>query len=334
MLAAPVTANPPINSGLRPINLSRDVRPVLALLNLSFGPLRDSHGRVISDRFSLSQETPFARRLSMMSRGFVPGFVWEESGRIVGNVTLLESPIHGRYLVANVAVHPDFRRRGIARALMQEALAHIESWHGRQVYLQVESDNRAALSLYDSLAFERRGEVRRWQAAISRLRLPPPGEAASSRVRPLRSREWRAARELDRASFNPDLNWPAPPPADYYKSGWWQRLGDLLNGRRQETLVVQAGQQSLAGLADVVSDWGRPHHMRLCIAPDWQGKLDGVLLHAAVQRLRRFHGGEVLLNHPVSEPATEALFKAAGFQVRRSLTVMRKNLGQLYSSEK
>lgn len=331
MLAAPVTADSPLNSGLRPINLSRDVRPVLALLNLSFGPLRDSHGRVISDRFSLNQSAPFARRLSMMSRGFVPGFVWEESGRIVGNVTLLESPLQGRYLVANVAVHPDFRRRGIARALMQEALAHIESWHGHQVYLQVESNNQSALALYDSLAFERRGVVRRWQAAIGKLRLPPPEQAAGPRVRPLRSREWRAARDLDRAGFSPDLNWPAPPPADYYKSGLWQKLGDLLNGRRQETYVVEDGRRALIGLADIVSEWGRPHHLRLCIAPEWQGKLDGVLLHAAVRRLRRFRGGDILFNYPAADPAAESQFEAAGFQVRRSLTVMRKNLGQANS---
>ncbi len=328
MLAAPITASSPISSGLRPINLSRDVRPVLALLNLSFGPLRDSHGRVISDRFSLSQSAPFARRLSLVSRGFVPGFVWEESGRIVGNVTLLESPIHGRYLVANVAVHPDFRRRGIARALVHEALAHIESWNGSQVYLQVESDNQAALALYDSLAFELRGHVRRWQGRVGKLRLLPLEQAAGPRVRRLRGKEWRAARELDRAGFNPDLNWPAPPPPDYYKSGLWQKLGDLLNGRRQESWVVEDGQRSLIGLADVVSEWGRPHHFRLCIDPKWQGQLERLLLQTAVKRLNRFRGGDVLLNYPAAEPATESLFEATGFRVRRSLTVMRKNLSQ------
>ena len=71
MLAAPVAANKPTDSGPRPINLGKDVRPVLALLNTSFGPLRDSRGRAISDRFSLNQSAPFARRLSMMSRGFI-----------------------------------------------------------------------------------------------------------------------------------------------------------------------------------------------------------------------------------------------------------------------
>lgn len=329
MLAAPVTANSPITSGPRPINLAKDVRPVLALLNTSFGPLRDSDGRVISDRFSLNQSAPFVRRLSMMSRGFIPGFVWEESGRIVGNVTLLESPIHGRYLVANVAVHPDFRRRGIARALMDEALAHIESWNGHEVYLQVESDNDAAIALYDSMAFDRRGQVKRWQASIVNLRLPAPEVAIGPPARPLRRREWRVARELDRDGFAPDLNWPAPPPPEYYKTGLLQSIGDLLNGRRQETWVVErsdGSDNSIIGLADILSEWSRPHQLRLCIAPEWQGKLDGALLHAAVRRLLRFRGGSVWLNYPAAEPATEALFKASNFHVRRALTVMRKRL--------
>jgi GNAT superfamily N-acetyltransferase len=333
MLAAPVTANSPINRGLRPINLARDIRPVLALLNTSFGPLRDSQGRVISDRFSLSQAAPFTRRLSMMSRGFVPGFVWEESGRIVGNVTLLESPIHGRFLVANVAVHPDYRRRGIARALMEEALAHITSWRGHQVYLQVESDNEAALALYDSLAFERRGVVRHWHARLAKLRLLSPEQIAGPPARPLHRREWRAARELDRLGFNPDLNWPAPPPADHYKSGLWQRLNDLLNGRRQETWTIEdldAPGQPLLALADIVSEWSRPHQLRLCITPQRHDDLLGPVLHTAVKRLARFRGGKILLNHPAASPAAEELFKAAGFQPRRTLTVMRKNLGQSY----
>jgi GNAT superfamily N-acetyltransferase len=329
MLAAPVTANNQISSGPRPINLGRDVRPVLALLNTSFGPRKDSRGRAVSERFALNQSANFARRLSMMSRGFVPGFVWEESGRIVGNVTLLESPIYGHYLVANVAVHPDFQRQGIARALMNEALAHIKSWDGRQVYLQVESDNDAGLRLYDSMAFEQRGRVQRWQASVTRLRLPAVETAAWPEVRAMRRREWKAARELDRIGFNPDLNWPAPPPADYYKSGWLQIMGDLLNGRRQETWIVEDenGQdRSMIGLVDIASEWSRPHQLRLCIAPPWQGKLDGALLYHAISRFRRFRGGTVWFNRPAGDPAVEAMIEASNFELRRSLTVMRKNL--------
>jgi GNAT superfamily N-acetyltransferase len=329
MLAAPVTAQNQYSSGPRPINLGRDVRPVLALLNVSFGPVRDKQGRAVADRFSLSQSAPFARRLSMVSRGFIPGFVWEESGQIVGNVTLLESPIRGRYLVANVAVHPDFRRRGIARSLMHEALGHIQSWNGRQVYLQVESDNETAKELYQSMAFDEVGGVNRWQGYMSRLRFgstdetpigPPP--------RLLRRREWRDARRLDRIGFEPDLNWPAPPPADYYKTGLLQRAGDLLNGRRQETWILESRHDQgshLIGLADIVSEWNRPHNLRLCIAPLFRGRLDGSLLKLAVSRLRRFRGGAVWLNYPAADTKMATLLEASNFQLRRSLTVMLKN---------
>jgi hypothetical protein len=136
---------------------------------------------------------------------------------------------------------------------------------------------------------------------------------------------------LDRAGFSPDLNWPAPPPADYYKIGLWQRLGDLLNGRRQETLVIEdqvdAGRP-LAGLVNVVSEWSRPHHLRLCIAPERQDDLLGPLLHTAVKRLARFRGGRVLFNYPATTSTAETLIGSTGFQPRRTLTVMRKNLGQ------
>ena len=329
MLAAPVAVQRQYSSGPRPINLGRDVRPVLALLNVSFGPVRDSQGRAVADRFSLSQSAPFARRLSMVSRGFIPGFVWEESGQIVGNVTLLESPIRGRYLVANVAVHPDFRRRGIARGLMHEALGHIQSWNGRQVFLQVESDNEAGIELYLSLAFSELGAIHRWQGYMSRLRFSSTQQTIGPPPRLLRRREWREARQLDRIGFEPNLNWPAPPPADYYKTGLLQRASDLLNGRRQETWVLESERDQgsdLIGLADIVSEWNRPHNLRLCIAPPFRGRLDESLLKLAVSRLRRFRNGNVWLNYPAADGTMKTLLEASNFQLRRSLTVMRKNM--------
>ena len=51
------------------------------------------------------------------------GYVWVEGERIVGNVSLIvfHHQRHKLNMVANVAVHPDFRHRGIARALTERA---------------------------------------------------------------------------------------------------------------------------------------------------------------------------------------------------------------------
>ena len=52
--------------------------------------------------------------------------------------------------ILNLAVSPEFRRRGIARALLN---ALLEGFHGA-VFLEVRESNRAALELYKSLHFQ------------------------------------------------------------------------------------------------------------------------------------------------------------------------------------
>ena len=53
----------------------------------------------------------------------VSGYVWEDSGRITGNVSLMPVNKDGSraFMIANVAVHPDYRRLGIGRVLTEQA---------------------------------------------------------------------------------------------------------------------------------------------------------------------------------------------------------------------
>jgi ribosomal-protein-alanine N-acetyltransferase len=55
--------------------------------------------------------------------------------------------------VLNVATAPELRRRGFARALMDEALAYAARERVRLVLLEVRRSNRAAIKLYRGLAF-------------------------------------------------------------------------------------------------------------------------------------------------------------------------------------
>lgn len=58
----------------------------------------------------------------------------------------------GEYYIDSLAVKPEYRGRGIAKALMQKQIAHGQSL-GLECTLLVDPDNPAALALYQSLGF-------------------------------------------------------------------------------------------------------------------------------------------------------------------------------------
>ena len=55
--------------------------------------------------------------------------------------------------IVEVAVHPDYRRRGIAKALITSAINSAEGLH--TVFLEVRESNVPAVKLYESFGFER-----------------------------------------------------------------------------------------------------------------------------------------------------------------------------------
>lgn len=55
--------------------------------------------------------------------------------------------------IATLAVHPDYRRRGIARCMMSEILGEVASQGAQEVTLEVRESNIAAQSLYHSFGF-------------------------------------------------------------------------------------------------------------------------------------------------------------------------------------
>lgn len=332
MLATPVTAVGRSSSGPRPINLAKDSRQVLKLLDQSFGRRYRSLGqRVLYDRLSLSQANPLVLRFNMMTSGFIPGFVWEEDGRIVGNLTLLGSEMPGRYLIANVAVHPDFRRRGIARGLLHEALDHIIGQGGRTVMLQVESDNDPAITLYLTSGFHIVGTIKRWQTSPSNLRYVPIQADSVGRVRLIGRQDWRAAYHLDRAIVHPDLNWPIPPTPDFYKTGIWRSIVDFVNGRKFTAWVTEVqtsngDRKKLVGLISISSEWGRPTWLRIRVDPAWQEEAEPMLMNNAIKYLKGNRSGTVRINHPADDQLANQMLSEANFRIQRSLTIMTLDL--------
>ena len=64
--------------------------------------------------------------------------------------------------IASLAVHPDYRRRGVADALMRHTLAGLRADGVRRVELMVRTGNAAAAQLYRALGFRRVRTVARY----------------------------------------------------------------------------------------------------------------------------------------------------------------------------
>jgi len=73
------------------------------------------------------------------SMGYMGGFFPRKVGHIV-----------------SIAVLPEFRRRGIATALMREAIGRLrELYKVKEVYLEVRVSNEPAIRLYEKLGFKK-----------------------------------------------------------------------------------------------------------------------------------------------------------------------------------
>lgn len=72
--------------------------------------------------------------------------------KIIGHVIFW--CIKDRAMINNIAVHPDFRRMGVAEAVMRQVLDKIKKTGASLVTLEVRPSNVAARSLYHKLNFE------------------------------------------------------------------------------------------------------------------------------------------------------------------------------------
>ena len=66
--------------------------------------------------------------------------------------------------ILSVAVMPDHRRRGTGRRLLEEALRHIYREGARNIHLEVEDTNLAAIALYRGVEFRESGRRKGYYA--------------------------------------------------------------------------------------------------------------------------------------------------------------------------
>ncbi len=87
-----------------------------------------------------------------------PAGVGDGAGRPLGYVVAMVAGPEAE--IADLAVSPEARRRGIARALIDRLLADLEAENVAAVFLEVRESNQPARALYESRAFRAIGRRR------------------------------------------------------------------------------------------------------------------------------------------------------------------------------
>jgi len=318
---------------VRTLNILRDLPTVADLIELCFSPTMDQDGqRYLSDMRRASRDDKFLRWANHMAETTslpLTGYVWEEHNKIVGNASLILFRDNGKriYLIANVATHPDHRRRGIGRILTQRAMEHARNKKASAVWLHVRDDNPGAIKLYEDLGFQEIARRTNWQANPD-LHFPKPD--TDIQIVPRHPRFWSQQQDWLRRLYPDALSWYQPLNFNALKPGLMNWLYMLFMDFNIKQWAAVRGDNLLATLT-WMPQGGRTESIYGATAGRVGGDLSsyrdqGSEAEALTQLL--IHVRRALSNRStlaLDYPAGEMLdaIQAAGFKPRRTLIWMR-----------
>ncbi len=312
-----MNASPP---AIRPFKIARDLKPVTDLLEICFSRPDDADSRrYIASMRRASQDERFLRWASAGPRSSLPlrGFVWEEEGRIVGNVNL--AVFHHRrraiYMIVNVAVHPAYRRRGIARALVFQAMYQARRQKAASIWLQVREDNPGAIRLYEQLGFSTRARRTIWSVTPEYRPFTRPVRLKIGRRQPT---DWQQQKNWLAATYPPMLAW-------FFSPGWrrlspwpWDTLWRNLLDHPVRQWRMHDGD-TLQGVVSWMASGNRRDTLWLAAPTTADPEaLTALLVHAQRKLSSRL---ELRLDLPAR--LHQAALQAAGFQPLRTLLWMQ-----------
>ncbi|HHX63709.1 MAG TPA: GNAT family N-acetyltransferase [Chloroflexi bacterium] len=313
---------------IRPFNPTRDMAGLASLIEVAFGPeLALTGSRMVQDMRQMALLGPM---LSLAGRvaSLFSGYVWIEDGRLVGNVTLTQEKDPKVWTISNVAVLPDYRRRGIAAQLMDVAIEHVRRRGGRRILLQVRSNNEGAIRLYRRLGFvtydvqhELDISSSAWPVSVGPLRpglravRPRDGAGLYNLIVRSTPEEVLARRPIHRGAYRRGLGWRLQQ--------WWHTL---MGGQEWfELLAEEEGRPVAYGSVTAYMLRG-PHELQTYVLPEHRGHWELPLaegLFALLRNVPRYAmRSYVSATHP---QALEAL-RLLGFRLLRTLNQMSLDL--------
>ena len=119
--------------------------------------MREQHVAQVAELEKLCFADPWSEKsvASELSNALSCWLVAEDGGRVAGYVG--SQTVMGESDMMNVAVHPEYRKQGIATALIEELVSQLRKQGSCCLTLEVRASNENAIALYRKLDFQEVG---------------------------------------------------------------------------------------------------------------------------------------------------------------------------------
>jgi ribosomal protein S18 acetylase RimI-like enzyme len=248
------------------------------------------------------------------------GYVWEQDGEMIGNASLIPYRINGRpsYLIANVAVHPDYRQKGIARALTKKSMEHAIEKGAPEIWLHVREENERAIALYNSLNFQERARRTTWTAEPGIN--TDPGDP-DVKIGTPSSDQWHKLLSWIEHNYPPEVTWHLPLYKNALRSGIYGFIFRIIYKIHIRNWTVSQGAELKGGLYWQSSS-SYADSLWLAAPADAGDQAVRTLLNAAQQSLKSER--TLRLEYPAGQSAGG--IQSGGFSQQQTLIWMSLDL--------
>ncbi|MFZ5881567.1 MAG: GNAT family N-acetyltransferase [Chloroflexota bacterium] len=323
---------------LRPFQLPQDIDLMVALVTEGFQYPENPDWNVQADeREGMADQISGIKRiwpLLRIMRVFVPllhdvmrGFIYEEDGKPVGLINHMRQRSAPEWHISNVTVLPACRRRGIARKLVEAALAEIRARQAQAAYLEVVTGNLPAYKLYEELGFVSYTSTTQYDLedgpAIPSMPLP-----AGFDLLPIGPFDWKRRMAFALRITPPEILRYEPIRKDRFRPPFFVRiLGPLISQisgvkSKQFVAVTTQGETVAMGGYQYRTRPGGVNHLELNLDPA-HPELAEPLARQALSAIQKASPDRRIEIHTRDwQPAVSQAFEALGCKKRLSMYKM------------
>jgi ribosomal protein S18 acetylase RimI-like enzyme len=281
------------SSHLRPFDVRKDLNAVADLVGTCFAETLDEDGRRYVNQMHAAAHNPgylrWAKAVAENTSMPFSGYIWEENGYLAGNLSLIPYSYQGKrcYLIANVAVDPAYRRKGIARSLTTTAVEQARKRGIDEIWLHVRSENTAALKLYQSLGFHERAQRTTWEIkprSSGREVAQDHLESTEIGITKPQSRYWDQYRQWLRDQYPPELTWHLPFHLSALRPGVLGSIYRFFTGSQINQWAAQQGLDQI-GLLTWQAQFKHADHLWLACPPENDQRVIAAIFPVALRQL-------------------------------------------------